>query len=252
MQDNIKLSIAIITKNEEDNLTDCLRSASFADDIVVVDSGSTDRTVEVAGDFGCRVFVEDWKGYGPQKNSALNKCKNEWAFILDADERMPEETARSIMRVLERPEAVAYRLNRRNFLHGRWMKHSGYWPDKQIRLVNRTRGRFQNAIHERWEAKGLIQDMDAHIDHHAFNNYSDMLKTLNDYSTVIAKELFASGRRANALTPAYHGIGMFFKIYLLEKGFLDGMDGFVTALTKSGGSFFKYAKLLELQRETKD
>ena len=124
MSENISLSVAIITKDEEKNLSDCLRSASFADDIVVVDSGSTDRTVEVAGDFGCRVFVEEWKGYGPQKNSALNKCKNEWAFILDADERVPEETARSITRVLERPEAVAYRLNRRNFLHGRWMKHS--------------------------------------------------------------------------------------------------------------------------------
>ena len=246
------LSVAVITKNEEKRLPDCLRSVSFADDIVVVDSGSTDRTVDIAQEFGCRVYVEDWKGYGPQKNSALEKCSNDWVLLLDADERVPAETADLIIDTLKAPSAAAFTVKRKNYLHGRWLKHSGYWPDRQIRLVNRQQGAFRAAIHERWTTGGRIEDLNAHIDHYAFSGYHDMLNTLNEYSTVIARELYQSGRRANTLSPLLHGAGMFIKIYFVETGFLDGMDGFVTALTKAGGSFFKYAKLLELQRKNEE
>ena len=251
LPEKVTLSAALITKNEEKNLPDCLRSISFADDIVVVDSGSIDRTVEIAKDFGCRVFVEDWKGYGPQKNSAIDKCTYDWVLLLDADERVAEETREIIIKTLKEPTADAYSFRRKNYLHGRWLKHSGYWPDRQVRLVNKNKGTFQAVIHEKWVTEGHVHDLNAHIEHYAFSNYSDMLKTLNDYSSVIAQELYNAGRRAHALSPVYHGIGMFFKIYLIEKGFLDGMDGLVTAITKAGGSFFKYAKLLEIQNENK-
>lgn len=250
--ETMQLSVAIITKDEEARLPDCLRSVSFAHDIVVVDSGSTDRTVEIAREFGCRVFFEDWKGYGPQKNSAIEKCKHAWVLLLDADERLAPGAQEVIGGVLRNPRADAYTVKRKNYLHGKWLKHSGYWPDRQIRLVNMERGAFQGAIHERWVTDGQIQDTEACIEHYAFSNYSDMLKTLDAYSTVIAGELYASGRRANFLSPLFHGTGMFLKIYFLELGLLDGMDGFVTALLKAGGSFFKYAKLLELLREEKD
>lgn len=249
--ENIPLSAAIITKNEEARLPDCLRSVSFADDIVVVDSGSTDRTLEIAKAFGCRVFVEDWKGYGPQKNSAVDKCRNEWVLLLDADERLGEKAREVIIKVLEKPAADAFSFKRKNYLHGKWLKHSGYWPDRQIRLVNRNRGSFQFVIHEKWATNGRVLDLDAHIEHRGFSNYADMLTTLDEYSTVMAGELFAAGRRANPLTPLYHGLAAFFKIYLLQKGFLEGLDGLVIALTKAGGSFFKYAKLFELQRGEK-
>jgi len=245
------LSAAVITKNEEERLPDCLKSISFADEIIVVDSGSTDRTVEIAREFGCRVFIEDWKGYGPQKNSAVEKCRNEWVLLLDADERVPAATWDLIGKAVENPAADAYTFKRKNYLHGRWLKHSGYWPDRQIRLVNRVKGSFRSAIHERWVTDGPIADLDACIEHFAFSDYSDMLKTLDEYSSVIARELYASGKRANALSPVLHGGGMFFKIFVIEKGFLDGLDGLVTALTKAGGSFFKYAKLLELQQRNR-
>lgn len=250
--EKIPISIAIIVKNEEKNLPDCLRSVSFADDIVVlVDSTSTDRTAAIAEEFGCRVFIEDWKGYGPQKNSAVNKCIHEWVLLLDADERVPVEAKEIIVKVFKNLDADAYSVKRKNYLHGKWLKHSDYWPDRHIRLVNKTKGSFHSMIHEEWVTDGHVQELDAYIEHYAFSNYSDMLKTLNEYSTIIARELYASGRRANFLSPLFHGIVMFFKIYLLKRGFLDGMDGLVTALTKAGGSFFKYAKLLELQREEK-
>jgi glycosyltransferase involved in cell wall biosynthesis len=248
-RDTAPLSVAIITKDEEARLPDCLRSVSFADDIVVVDSGSTDRTVEIAKESGCRIFVEDWKGYGPQKNSAIEKCRHPWVLLLDADERLSPGAQEVIGEVLKAPRADAYTVQRKNYLHGKWLRHSGYWPDRQVRLVNRERGSFQGTIHETWAAHGSIENLDACIEHYAFSDYSDMLKTLDDYSTVIAGELYASGRRAHFLSPLYHGTGMFFKIYFLELGMLDGMDGLVTALLKAGGSFFKYAKLLELQRE---
>src|SRR4030065_2675338 len=108
------------------------------------------------------------------------------------------------------------------------MRLSGYWPDRQIRLVDKTRGAFRSAIHERWETGGRVADLDACIDHYGFSGYFDMLKTLNDYSTLSAKEMYASGRRAGPLSPIFHGLGMFIKIYLLKKGFLDGMDGLAT------------------------
>ncbi len=251
MTNGIGLSAAVITRNEEERLPDCLKSISFADEIIVVDSGSTDSTVEIARKFGCRVFIEEWKGYGPQKNSALDKCVNDWALLLDADERMSAGASELIADVLKDPSAVAYTFKRKNYLHGRWLKHSGYWPDRQIRLVKRDKGSFRAAIHEKWITDGPIADLDACIEHYAFSDYSDMLKTLNEYSSVIARELYESGKRANALSPVIHGGGMFFKIFVIEKGFLDGFDGLVTSLTKAGGSFFKYAKLLELQRRNR-
>lgn len=249
--EKIPLSVAIITKDEEKNLPGCLGSVSFSNDIVVVDSGSTDRTVEIARGYGCQVFVEDWKGYGPQKNSAIDKCKNEWVLLLDADEKVPAETREVIRKILQKPNVTAYRFKMKHHLHGKWIRYAGYWPDWQIRLINKTKGSFIGRIHEKWMTAGPVHDLDAHIEHYGFSDYSDMLKTLNDYSTVIAGELFASGKRANHLSPFYHGVGMFIKIYFLKLGLLEGMDGLVTALTKAGGSFFKYAKLLELHRENK-
>ncbi len=250
--ERLPLSVAIITKNEEARLPACLESVSFCRDIVVVDSGSTDRTAEVARDFGCRVFVEEWKGYGPQKNSALSRCSHDWTLLLDADERLGEGGAEAIAAVLLKPEAAAYTLKRKNFLHGRWLRHSGSWPDRQVRLVNRLRGAYRSVIHESWETDGPVVDLDAHLEHHAFSGYADMLRTMDEYSTIIAREFHAEGRRANPLSPVWHGAGMFLKIYLVERGFLDGMDGLVTALAKAGGSFFKYAKLLEMQQQDED
>ncbi|HWR58714.1 MAG TPA: glycosyltransferase family 2 protein [Thermodesulfovibrionales bacterium] len=247
----IPLSAAIITRDEEKNLPDCLKSISFADDIVVIDSGSTDRTVEVAKEFGCRVFEEEWKGFGPQKNSAVEKCRHEWVLLIDADERASAEAGEEIRKILKGPDASAYRFRMKHYVGVKWIKHAGYWPDWHVRLVNRRKGSFAGTTHEKWVTTGRICDLNAHIAHHSFSNYADMLTSLDEYSTIIAGDFFASGKRANVFSPLYHGVGMFLKIYLLQRGFLAGFDGLVIALTKAGGSFFKYAKLLEMQRGEK-
>ncbi len=242
-------SVAIITKNEERNLPDCLKSVSFADEIIVVDSGSTDKTVAIARDFGCRVFVEDWKGDGPQKNSAIDKCSHEWVLIVDADERIPEETRTEIRKLIDKDRgADAYSFPRKNYFHGRWIKHCGWWPDRIIRLVKKSKGRYRSITHGIWATSGTLARTDVPIEHFSFSSYSDMLKIMEGRSTDMAKELFDTGRRINAITPFVHGLSMFMQVYILKQGFLDGLDGFVIAITRAGGSFLKYAKLLELQR----
>lgn len=243
-----ELSVAVITKNEEDKLPDCLRSVSFASDIVVVDSGSDDRTVEIAKEFRARVFIEEWKGYGLQISSAVKKCRHEWVLILDADERIPNETKDEISRILQCPSADAYSFPRKNYLHGRWIRHCDWWPDRVIRLVRKDKGRYPPITHSRWITEGTLSNAQCPIEHFSFSDYSEMLGTLNNYSTSTAIELLNEGKRANLLSPLYHGLGMFLKIYILKLAFLDGLDGFVIALTKAGGALFKYAKLIELQR----
>lgn len=248
---SIKLSVAIITKNEEENLPRCLSSVSFVDDIVVVDSGSTDKTVDIASEFGCRVFIEDWKGDGPQKESAIRKCVNDWVLVLDADERVPEETKIEIVDTLKNPKYFAYSFPRKNYFHGRWIRHSGFWPDRVIRLMRKDKGRYASITHGRWSTEHPIGALNFPIEHFSFSDYSDMLSTLQNYSSSIALEMFNSGRRSSPIGAISHGLGMFLKTYFLKLGFLDGFDGLIIALTKAGGSFFKYAKLYELQKYKK-
>lgn len=247
-KDKAGLSAAVITKNEEGLLPSCLQSLAFADETVVVDSGSSDKTVEIARGFGCRVYVEKWKGFGPQKQSALEKCSNDWVLVIDADERVPDETQKAIEEVLKSPDAGAYSFRRKNFLHGKWIRHSDWWPDRQVRLVRKSGGRFTGTIHEKWLAEGKIKALDSHIEHRSFTDYSDMLDTLDSYSTELALKLYENGKRANSLSPVLHGMAIFIKTYILKRGFLDGFDGLVISLNKGMGSFFKYAKLIELQK----
>jgi len=250
MESKILLSVAIITKNEEKRIGGCLESVAFADDIIIVDSGSTDRTLEIARTAGCRVFVEDWKGYGPQKNSAVAKCVHDWVLILDADERIAQAGREEIARIVGAADSAdAYKLPRKNFFHGKWIKHCDWWPDEIIRLVRKSKGGYHQIIHERWVTEGTVSKSEACIEHFSFSNYHDMLRVLNDRSTDMARELWDRGKRANVSTPFLHGIAMFIKTYVLKLGFLEGLDGFVIATTKAGGTYFKYAKLLELQNE---
>lgn len=254
MEAKLPLSVAIITKDEEQSLPDCLRSVSFADDIVVVDSASADRTVEIARVAGCRVFNEPWKGYGPQKNMAVEKCRHDWVLILDADERVADGSREELERAIKSPGAgvSAYSVKRRNFLNGRWIKRLGWWPDELVRLVRKDKGSFKTLVHERWTASGAVAPLNVFIEHHPFTGYEEMLKKLNEYSSLGAAELYRSGRRAGTLAPFSHAAAMFFKMYFLKLGFMEGFDGFIIAATNAGGSFFKYAKLRELQKSKKE
>ena len=250
MDRKIPLSVAIITKNEERNIRECLRSVAFASDIVVVDSGSTDATTAIASETGCRLFIEDWKGHGPQKMSAIDKCRFDWTLIVDGDERIPEATAREIARCLEEDdgEVSAFSFRRKNFFHGKWIKQCGWWPDEVIRLVRKSQGRLLGLVHDKWRTEGRIRRLTAHIEHYSFTKYDDLMRIMTSRAVVMAQDLFDSGRRVGVATPVLHGLGMFLKTYIFRSGFLAGFDGLVISLARAGGTFLKYANLLELQR----
>jgi glycosyltransferase involved in cell wall biosynthesis len=248
-QTRIPASVCIIAYNEEERIEECLSSVrAFDEIIVVVDAKTTDNTAGIAAHEGAKVFIEEWKGYGPQKQSSIEKCRNEWILSIDADESLPDETVEEISALLAAPGADAYSLKRKNFFHGRWMRYGDWWPDRQVRLFRKDRGRFVSMVHEKWEGTGTLQRLSCPLIHRPFRNYSEMLKTMDSYSTLLAGELYAKGVRTNTFSPLIHAAAMFFKIYIAKMGFLDGFDGIVTAILKASGSFFKYAKLLELQR----
>jgi (heptosyl)LPS beta-1,4-glucosyltransferase len=248
--EKLPLSVAIITKDEEERLPNCLKSVTFADEVLVVDSGSTDGTVALAKSFGARVLVEAWRGYSGQKQFAVDQCLHDWVLILDADERVPQGTTQVIVRELARNDTTisAYGFRRKNYLHGRWIKHCGWWPDRIVRLVNRRAGEFDGRpVHEKWITQGNVKELDTVIEHLSFRNYSELLAKMENYSNLASKELFEKEAKVNALTPIFHGLWMFLRTYFLELGVLDGFDGLVISTTNAGGSFLKYAKAREMR-----
>jgi glycosyltransferase involved in cell wall biosynthesis len=245
------LSIAIITKNEEENLRACLQSVAFAGQIVVVDSGSTDATLRIAAEFGCEIYVETWQGFGPQKQSAIDKCLESWILVLDADERIPQETADVIKKIVASlpVKEAGFNFPRKNYFQGRWVKHAGWWPDRIIRLFRREAGRMTKAtVHEAVEVKGLIGSLDAPIEHFTESRLSRIIQKIDKYSTLGAQEAFKEGKRASVFSAFMRAFFTFIQDYFFRLGILDGKPGLTLAVTDSVNKFFKYAKLYELHR----
>lgn len=247
------LSVAVITHNEADNLEDCLKSVAFAEQVVVVDSGSTDDTVRIAHDFGCEVFLEPWReGFGAQKQFAIDQCRLPWVLVLDADERIPPETAGKIRDIVANPAlpVAGYSFPRKNFFQGHWIRHAGWWPDRIIRLFQKKLGCMTEAtIHEAVRVTGVIEPLDCPIEHYTESRLSRLLHKIDKYSTLGAQEAFAAGRRATAWSAMFHASFTFLQDYLLRLGILDGPQGLTLAATDAVNKFFKYAKLAELCRQ---
>jgi glycosyltransferase involved in cell wall biosynthesis len=245
------LSVCVIAGNEEDRIGDCLASVGWADEIVVVDSRSTDRTAEIAAARGARVIVRDWPGYVAQKNFALEQAASDWVLCLDADERVSPRLAESIRGVLAGPpdRTAGYRMARRTFHLGRWILHGGWYPDRKVRLVRRGRARWGGVDpHDRLEADGPVGDLAGDIEHYTYRDIADHLRTIDRFTTVAARELHARGRGGAVLGMLVHPPAKFLKMYLLKAGFLDGAPGFVVAVLGGYYVFLKYAKLWELRR----
>lgn len=254
MDNKTPFSVAVITKNEANNLPDCLKSIAFAEQIVVVDSGSTDDTVKIASDFGCEVFIEPWQGFGPQKQFAIDKCRNKWILVLDADERIPQETALTIKNIVSNDSgsAAGYSFPRKNYFQGRWIRHSGWWPDRIVRLFQKDRGQMSPAkVHESIVVNGPVQELDVPIEHYTESRLSQILLKIDHYSTLAAQEAFDQGRKASVWSATLRAVLTFLQDYFLKLGVLDGAQGFTLAITDSVNKFFKYAKLAELNRQAK-
>ena len=244
----LPLSVAIITKNEEERLPDCLASVAFADDVVVVDAESHDRTPDIAKTAGARLFVEPWQGFGAQKQFAIDQCKHLWVLVLDADERIPPETATEITALLNaEPDHAAYNLPRKNFFSGRWMRHAGWWPDRVVRLFRTDLGKMSDhLVHESLQIDGSVGELLNPIVHLTNRNLQQTMDKVNHYSTAGAEEMFARGETASIMKAVARGSWAFFYNYLFRLGFLDGGQGLVVSFTDGANKFLKYAKLTEM------
>lgn len=248
----MRVSAIVITKNAEPTLHRCLESVRWADEIVVFDSGSTDRTPEICREFGASFTVtEDWPGCGPQRNRALERTQGEWIVALDSDEWLSPELQAEIGRVVEVPGAqVAFATPRRSSFCGRYMRHSGWWPDYVVRIFRRGSARFsEDSLHDRLIATGATGRLKSPIMHEAITNLDQMLAKMNLYSTGSATMFHREGRRASLATALVHGSWAFFRTYIVRLGFLDGREGFMLAVANAEGSYYRYLKLMLLSRK---
>ena len=244
----------MITKNEGENLTDCLQSIAFANQVVIVDSDSTDNTREIATTFGCEIFVEPWRGFGPQKQSAVDRCKNLWVLILDADERIPPETAAVIKKIVANPQnnIAGYSFPRKNFFQGRWIKHASWWPDRVVRLFNKDYGRMTtDLVHEAIIVDGSVYALNVPIEHFTESRLGKILLKIDHYSTLGAEEAFRKGKKASTISAFLRAGLTFFQDYVFRLGVLDGSQGLTLAITDSINKFFKYAKLNEMNHRAR-
>jgi glycosyltransferase involved in cell wall biosynthesis len=269
----VTLSVVIITYNEESNLGRTLESvqslvSNGKGEIIVVDSGSTDRTVEVAKSFGAKVFVEPWKGYAAQKNSAIDKATGDWILSLDADEEVGDVARNFILLVLSGSHDVlnhsaGFRFSRRNYFLGRWIRHGGFYPDEKLRLIKRGSGRFEDrAVHEDVKLHPgqhaydaiLHYDLGGRFDilHHSYPTLSDYIEHMNRYSSLGAEMVVAKGDgkvRSSVINIVLRPLATFAYNYFFRLGFLDGREGLLLHLYHAVYVSWKYAKAWELSRQ---
>jgi glycosyltransferase involved in cell wall biosynthesis len=247
----VPLSVAIITKNEEENIRSCLQSIPFAGQVVVIDSGSTDTTLKIVEEFGCEIYSEEWRGFGLQKQSAIEKCLLPWILVLDADERVPLQTAEIIKKIITDPQTpeAGFSFPRKNYFQGRWIKHAGWWPDRIVRLFRKEYGRMTAAkVHEAVEVTGIIGKLDAPIDHFTESSLNKIIQKIDKYSTMGAEEAYKEGKHSSTFSAFMRAFFTFIHNYFFRLGILDGIQGLTLAVTDTVNKFFKYAKLNELEK----
>lgn len=244
------LSVVIITLNAAGQLARCLESAAFADEILVVDSGSQDGTAELAQQSGARLIRQEWLGFGRQKQFAVEQAAHDWVLCLDADERVSPELQASIRAVPDAPPCHAYRMPRRNRFMGRWLRHGEGYPDCSLRLFDRRHGRWSgDPVHEKVLCEGTVGALAGDLLHESCETLDAYLAKQNRYTTLQAEELFRRGRRAGAGVLLLSPLLRFAKFYVFRLGFLDGVPGLVHTLIGCFNGFAKYAKLIALWEE---
>lgn len=243
-----RISVALITRNESHNIVDCLRSVAWADEIVVVDQGSSDGTAELARAQGARVIdASDWPGFGPQKNRALDACRGEWILSLDADERVTDAGREELLRALADAAFDVYELPRRSSYCGRFIDHSGWRPDYVRRLFRRGRARFSDArVHETLQTDRPVGRLHEPLLHYSFRTLEDVLAKMDRYSSDGARMLVERGRRPGIGSALLHGAAAFLRSYVLRRGFLDGRHGLMLAISNAEGSYYKQVKAMLL------
>ena len=243
-----KLSVYIIAFNEEEKIKQALQSVAWADEIIVADSFSTDQTAAIAEGFGAKVIQIAFNGFGELRNKAMEACSHEWIFSLDSDERCTKKAREEIQKIISLKDSLdAYYVPRRNYFMGKWIQHSGFYPDyRQPQLFRKGVLKFKNdAVHERFEviSKKECGYLKSFINQVPYKNLEEVIHKANRYSTLGAQKLGEAGRTSGMFKALLHGVWAAFSLYFLKLGFLDGWPGFIIAFGNFEGTFYKYAKL---------
>lgn len=243
----LPLSVIITTYNEEINVAECIESVSWADEILLVDSFSTDQTVEIARRYPIKILQREYFGSAAQKNWAIDRVEHDWVLIIDADERVPEPLAREVLSVLATvPTVHGFYIRRENVFIDRVIRHSGWSTDKVVRLFRRDKGRYPNRrVHADLEIEGAVPVLRHAFLHYTFRTFDQYFPKFLNYAEWGAAQAFRDGRRAGLAELAFRPGWRFFRTYVLQLGFLDGMHGFVLCCLQSFGVFLKYARLWE-------
>jgi glycosyltransferase involved in cell wall biosynthesis len=240
------ISIAVIAKNEADRIGRLLKSAEFADEIIVVDSGSTDGTQDLCKQMGAEVIFNKWPGYAQQKQFAMDCTKSEWILNLDADEEISVSLAKEIQHALKNitRDVSAFSMPRLSKYLGKWIKHGGWYPDRKVRLVRKGKGVWKGVLHEKLVVDENTENLSEPILHHVYRNISDHVATINKFSNVYVDERGSAGKW---FVPAgvIHAFGKFAECYLWKSGFLDGIPGLIIAMNSAWYIFLKHAKAWE-------
>ena len=250
----MRLSAIVITRNEQANIADCLSSLDFADEVIVLDSGSSDDTVAIARSLGARVsLTTDWPGFGAQKNRALDLAGGDWVLSIDADERVTPALRQEILLSIEQAGAVnCFSMPRSSRFCGRFIRHSGWSPDYVDRLFRKGSARFSDdLVHERLVHKMPAKRLGQPLLHYSYQDFSDVLLKVDRYSSDSAAQAFARGRRASVVGAMGHGFWAFVRTYIVKVGFMDGAHGLALAIASAEGSYYRHLKLWFLQQKTK-
>ena len=238
------LSIIIITKNEAINILDCINSASFADEIIVLDSGSTDGTIDLVNSTKAKLLITDWLGYGIQKNRAIEASSGDWIFSLDADERISEALANEIQNAIKQNQYDVFELPRRSLFVSKFMNHSGWRPDFTKRLFKKNVARFSDHnVHEHLKTSHKHGRLKESLIHYSYRDLETVLEKINNYSTAGALDAFNAGRKGSLRKALAHGLWAFIRTYFIRAGFLDGREGLMLSIANAEVTYYRYIKL---------
>jgi glycosyltransferase involved in cell wall biosynthesis len=248
MPEPVSLTVVIVAKNESRNISDCVRSAAFADAVLVLDSNSTDDTAALARAAGAKVVTTDWPGYGPQVARGFGLADTDWVLSLDADERITPALRDEVLAAIRSGRHDGYRIPRVSEFCGRFIRHSGWRPDYTLRLGRRALAGFtDHFLHAHMTVAGRIADLGSPLVHFSYPDLHDVLEKLDRYSSGHARDMHARGRRGSLGKAVLHGLMAFVRTYVLRLGFLDGQHGLMLAIYNAEYTYYKYLKLMFLQ-----
>jgi glycosyltransferase involved in cell wall biosynthesis len=250
----LKISAIIITKDEEHSIRECLQSISWVDEIIVVDSESKDQTLKICKEFRAKIFTKSWQGFGPQKNEAIKHAKYKWILSIDADEIITPELKKEIIAITKSNNpSEAYSICRRSFYCGRLIKFSGWQSDFVVRFFQKKFCKFSDdLVHEKVLVNGVTLKTKSYMIHNAFENFEEVIKKINVYSSLSASMFYKKNRKSSLKKAILHAFWSFIKTYIIKLGFLDGKYGFMLSISNAEGTYYRYIKLMMLHSKSND